>query len=59
MTYFIMTYSVIHTLLKTWSNFEFFQQLFGVVVQKIDGKIKLQLAHIVNSSSSCDKIQMF
>lgn len=53
-----MTYFVIHTLLKTWSNFEFFQQLFGVVVQKIDG-IKLQLAHIVNSSSSCDKIQMF
>lgn len=58
MTYFIMTYFVIHTLLKTWSNFEFFQQLFGVVVQKIDG-IKLQLARIVNSSSSCDKIQMF
>lgn len=58
MTYFIMTYFVIHTLLKTWSNFEFFQQLFGVVVQKIDG-IKLQLAHIVNSSSSWDKIQMF
>lgn len=58
MTFFIMTYFVIHTLLKTWSSFEFFQQLFGVVVQKIDG-IKLQLAHIVNSSSSCDKIQMF